>query len=103
VNTTVALGGQNEEFETSYNSLYFALTLAVFLVYLVMASQFESLVHPFVILFTVPLALVGVVLSLGVTATTVNVMVLLGVGYRLGSGGLSLESKRCARKKARSA
>ena len=64
-NVTVGLGGQNEEIETSYRSLMFALSLAIFLVYLVMASQFESLVHPFIILFTVPLALVGVVFSLG--------------------------------------
>lgn len=79
LNTTVGLAGQNEEAEESFRSLQFALALAVFLVYLVMASQFESLTHPFVILFTVPLALVGVVLSLFVTGTTVSVMVLLGV------------------------
>lgn len=79
LNTTVGLAGQNEEAEESFSSLQFALALAVFLVYLVMASQFESLTHPFVILFTVPLALVGVVLSLFVTGTAVSVMVLLGV------------------------
>ena len=79
VNTVIGLGGQNEELEESYGSLQFALALAVFLVYLVMASQFESLIHPFVILFTVPLALVGVVLSLALTGTTISVMVLLGV------------------------
>ena len=79
LNTTVGLAGQNEEAEESFSSLQFALVLAVFLVYLVMASQFESLTHPFVILFTVPLALVGVVLSLFVTGTAVSVMVLLGV------------------------
>jgi multidrug efflux pump subunit AcrB len=62
VNTVMTLGGQNEEFERSYNSLLFAFALAVFLVYLVMASQFESLIHPFVILFAVPFAIVGVVL-----------------------------------------
>ncbi len=76
---TVGLGGQNEEIATSYRSLMFALSLAIFLVYLVMASQFESLVHPFIILFTVPLALVGVVFALGLTGTTVSVVVLLGV------------------------
>jgi HAE1 family hydrophobic/amphiphilic exporter-1 len=76
---TVNLGGQNEEMMTSYRSLMFALTLAVFLVYIVMASTFESLIHPFVILFSVPFALVGVVLSLAITGTTVNVMVLLGL------------------------
>ncbi|MBI1356326.1 MAG: AcrB/AcrD/AcrF family protein [Acidobacteria bacterium] len=78
-NVTVGLSGQNEELETSYRSLLFALALAVFLVYLVMASQFESLTHPFVILFTVPLALVGVVFSLAITGVELSVVVLLGV------------------------
>jgi HAE1 family hydrophobic/amphiphilic exporter-1 len=76
---TVELGGQNEELITSYRSLLFALALAVFLVYLVMASEFESLIHPFVILFSVPFGLVGVILALALTGTTVSVMVLLGV------------------------
>ncbi len=79
LNTVITLGGQNEELDRSYNSLVFAFGLAVFLVYLVMASQFESLVHPFVILFAVPFAVVGVVLSLWVTQTEVSVMVFLGV------------------------
>ena len=76
---TVGLGGQNEELDTSYRSLLFALALAVFLVYLVMASEFESLIHPLVILFSVPFGLVGVILSLAITQTTISVMVLLGV------------------------
>jgi hydrophobic/amphiphilic exporter-1 (mainly G- bacteria), HAE1 family len=76
---TIALGGQNEELRSSYQSLLLALGLAVFLVYLVMASQFESLVHPFIILFSVPLGLIGVVIALFVTGTTFSVMVFLGV------------------------
>ena len=59
--------------------MQFALGLAIFLVYLVMASQFESLIHPFVILFTIPLALVGAVLALYLTGTTVNVVAFIGV------------------------
>jgi HAE1 family hydrophobic/amphiphilic exporter-1 len=76
---TVALGGQNEELMTSYKSLLLALALAVFLVYLVMASEFESLIHPFIILFSVPFGLVGVVFSLYLTNTTFSVMAFLGV------------------------
>ncbi len=76
--TTVALGGQNEEMESSFRSLKLALGLAVFLVYIVMASQFESLVHPLLILFTVPLGAVGVVYALALTGTTFNIMVFLG-------------------------
>jgi hydrophobic/amphiphilic exporter-1 (mainly G- bacteria), HAE1 family len=76
---TAMVSGQNEEMQESFRSMQFALILAVFLVYLVMASQFESLVHPFVILFTIPLALVGAVLGLYVTGTTVNVVAFIGV------------------------
>jgi len=76
---TAMVSGQNEEMQASFQSMQFALALAVFLVYLVMASQFESLVHPFVILFTIPLALVGAVLALFITGTTVNVVALIGV------------------------
>src|SRR5437773_850117 len=77
--TTIGLGGQNEELEASYKSLLLALALAVFLVYLVMASEFESLIHPFIIMFTVPLGLIGVVFFLFFTGTAFNVMVFLGV------------------------
>jgi HAE1 family hydrophobic/amphiphilic exporter-1 len=73
------ISGQNEEMQDSFRSMQFALALAVFLVYLVMASQFESLIHPFVIMFTIPLALVGAVLALYVTGTTVNVVAFIGV------------------------
>jgi HAE1 family hydrophobic/amphiphilic exporter-1 len=81
---TIGLGGQNEELNTSYNSLMFALALAVFLVYLVMASEFESFVHPLIILFSVPFGLVGVIFALAITQTTVSVMVLLGVIILIG-------------------
>ncbi|MGW8367345.1 MAG: efflux RND transporter permease subunit [Gammaproteobacteria bacterium] len=71
--------GQSEEMEASFRSMQFALALAIFLVYLVMASQFESLLHPFVILFTIPLALVGAVLALYLTGTSINVVAFIGV------------------------
>ena len=73
------ISGQNEEMETSLQSLYFALVLAIFLVYVVMASQFESLVHPFVIMFTVPLALIGVVVALYVAQVALSVVVFIGL------------------------
>jgi HAE1 family hydrophobic/amphiphilic exporter-1 len=73
------VSGQSEEMQESFQSMQFALALAIFLVYLVMASQFESLIHPFVILFTIPLALVGAVLALFVTGTTINIVALIGV------------------------
>jgi len=78
-NVEAAIGGQNEEMDASFKSLVFALLLAVFLVYLVMASQFESLVHPFVILFTIPLALTGAILALWITGATISVVVFIGL------------------------
>jgi HAE1 family hydrophobic/amphiphilic exporter-1 len=68
----------------SFASLRFALLLAVFLVYLVMAATFESLVHPFIVLFTIPLALVGAVAGLLVTSTGISVIVLIGVVMLVG-------------------
>ncbi|NUS39957.1 MAG: efflux RND transporter permease subunit, partial [Lysobacter sp.] len=73
------IGGQGEELADSVRSLLFAFGLAVFLVYLVMASQFESLLHPFVILFTIPLALVGAVLALLLTRSPVSAVVFIGL------------------------
>lgn len=72
------IAGQNREMERSLGSLGLALGLAVFLVYVIMASTFESVLHPFVILFSVPLALVGVVVVLLLTRTPVSVVVLIG-------------------------
>jgi HAE1 family hydrophobic/amphiphilic exporter-1 len=56
-----------------------ALVLAVFLVYLVMAAQFESFLHPFIIMFTVPMAAIGVVFTLLLTGKAVSVIVFIGV------------------------
>ena len=72
------VGGQSEEMAASFNSLAFALLLALILVYLVMASLFESLLHPFVIMFTIPLAGIGAVLALVLTNTPVSVVVFIG-------------------------
>jgi HAE1 family hydrophobic/amphiphilic exporter-1 len=75
---TTELGGQNREMQVSFASLRFAMALAIFLVYLVMAATFESFLHPFIVLFTIPLALVGVVAGLMATGTTISVIVLIG-------------------------
>ena len=75
----IGVAGQNEEMVRSFDSLKFALALAVFLVYLVMASQFESLLHPLVIMLTIPLGLVGSALGLMITDQTISVVVLIGL------------------------
>jgi len=79
VGISATVSGQSEEMQDSFRSMQFALALAIFLVYLVMASQFESLIHPLVILFTIPLALVGAVLALFITGTTINIVAFIGV------------------------
>ena len=75
----VEVAGQNRELETSLRSLTYALFLAVFLVYVIMASTFESFRDPLVILFSVPLSLVGVAGGLWLTNTPVSVVVFIGL------------------------
>ena len=75
----IVIGGQSDEMNAARRSLAFALALAIFLVYVVLASNFESLLGPLVILVTIPLALVGVVGVLSRTATPVSVVVLIGI------------------------
>ncbi len=77
--TLARTAGQSEEMNVAFESLIFALLLAVFLVYLVMASQFESLIHPFVILFTIPMAAIGAIWALWLTGTTISVIVFIGL------------------------
>ena len=76
---TVELGGQKREMAESQRSLLFALLLAVFLVYVVMAAQFESLLQPLIILVSVPLSLVGVVFALQWAGTPLSVIVFIGL------------------------
>ena len=73
------VGGQGEELDSSIKSLLFAFALAIFMVYLVMASQFESLLHPFVILFTIPLAIVGAVMALWLDRSPISIVVFIGL------------------------
>jgi len=75
---SASLSGQEEELQQSFRSLALAMGLAIFLVYLVMASQFESFLHPFVIIFTLPLGAIGVILALAVTGHTINVVAIIG-------------------------
>lgn len=78
-NYTITVTGEEEKRQESMNSLLFALLLSVVLVYMVMASQFESLLHPFTILLTIPLAVVGAILLFFITGTTINMMGIIGI------------------------
>ncbi|MCB1020058.1 MAG: efflux RND transporter permease subunit [Acidobacteria bacterium] len=75
----IIFGGEYEEQQEAFRELAFASLLALALVYMVMASQFESLRDPLIILFSVPLAAIGVVLMLLLTETTFNMQAFLGV------------------------
>ena len=76
---SIHVTGEEEQRRESMNSLMLALLLSVVLVYMVLASQFESLLHPFTILLTVPLALVGAVLIFWITGITLNIMGVIGM------------------------
>lgn len=78
-NYSITVTGEEERRAESMNSLLLALVLSIILVYMVMASQFESLLHPFTILLTIPLALVGAVLMFLITGITVNIMGIIGM------------------------
>jgi HAE1 family hydrophobic/amphiphilic exporter-1 len=73
------LTGQNQEWERSRGSLFLALGLSIFLVYVIMAAQFESLVHPLVIMFTIPLAFFGTILTLWWLEINLSIVVFLGM------------------------
>jgi hydrophobic/amphiphilic exporter-1 (mainly G- bacteria), HAE1 family len=71
--------GEEQKRAQSFSSLQFALLLSIILIYMVLASQFESLVHPFTILLTIPLAAVGAVLIFFVLGKSLNVMAYIGI------------------------
>ncbi|MDR9415782.1 MAG: efflux RND transporter permease subunit [Gracilimonas sp.] len=74
-----ALAGSAEEQSESFNFLLLAFAIAGILTYMVMASQFESLLEPFIIIFTIPLALSGVLIMLGLTGTSISVTSMVGL------------------------
>lgn len=78
-NYRIQVTGEEEKRQESMNNLSFALLLSIVLVYMVLASQFESLIHPFTILLTIPLALVGTVITFFVLGKTINIMAIIGI------------------------
>lgn len=78
-NYRVVFSGEQEEMARSFRSLIFAFSLAVLLVYMIMAAQFESLLHPFLILFTLPMGLTGAIWALFITGQTLNVISIIGM------------------------
>jgi multidrug efflux pump len=81
---TTALAGESRELQESGSSLYFAFGLALLVVFMVLASQFESLVHPFTVLLAVPLAVTGALLALFVAGSTINLYSQIGMILLIG-------------------
>ncbi len=81
---STSLAGTSKEFMESGNSLFFAFLLALILIYLVLAAQFESFRDPLIIMFTVPLALAGALLSLWLTDQTLNIFSEIGIIVLIG-------------------
>jgi multidrug efflux pump subunit AcrB len=80
----VRMRGEVASMQESFASLGFGLVLAAVLIYLLMVAQFRSFVDPFIIMFAVPLGIIGVLLTLYLTGTTVNVQSFLGVIFMVG-------------------
>src|SRR5690606_35568055 len=77
--TRVEIGGDNEEMQRSFRHLELAFLLAVILVYMILAAEFEFFVHPFTVLLSIPFALIGAVVALWLTGGGVNTISLIGV------------------------
>jgi HAE1 family hydrophobic/amphiphilic exporter-1 len=75
---SVSYAGSYEQMQESFRSLLFVLLLAVALVYMVLASQFESFLHPLIIMFSVPFCIIGLVGALMITRTTFSMMSFIG-------------------------
>jgi multidrug efflux pump len=79
-----ALSGESKEFRESSDSLMFAMILALIMVYLVLAAQFESFKDPFVVMITVPLAIAGAVFFMSISGITMNIFSQIGIIMLIG-------------------
>jgi multidrug efflux pump len=82
--SSVALSGESRELEESGNALYFAFALALVVVFMVLAAQFESLIHPFTVILAVPLAVTGALIALLMTGSTLNLFSQIGMILLIG-------------------
>ncbi|HOU35715.1 MAG TPA: efflux RND transporter permease subunit, partial [Candidatus Omnitrophota bacterium] len=104
---TLDLAGEQQKMRESFASLAFALIMAILLVYMIMAAEFESLWQPLLIMFTVPLSLIGVAFTLLITGTSLNVVAYLGIimlgGIAVNNGIVLIEFINALRKQGYSA
>jgi multidrug efflux pump len=82
--SSIALSGESRELMESGNALYFAFLLALIVVFMVLAAQFESLVHPFTVILAVPLAVTGALVTLLLTGSTLNLYSQIGMILLIG-------------------
>jgi len=76
---TIKVAGEEQKRQESMGNLRWALLLSIVLVYMVMASQFESLIHPLIVLLTIPFAIVGTIILFFIMGQTFNIMALIGI------------------------
>lgn len=104
---SLEISGEQQRTQESFHSLAFALALAFMLVYMIMAAEFESIWQPFLIMFTVPLSLIGVAFSLLITRTPLSVVAYLGLimlgGISVNNGIVLIEFVNSLRKQGYSA
>jgi multidrug efflux pump subunit AcrB len=77
--SSIALAGESRELEESGSALYFAFVLAIVVVFMVLAAQFESLIHPFTVILAVPLAVTGALVTLWLAGSTLNLYSQIGM------------------------
>lgn len=75
----ISYEGQFEDLNESFTALGYAFLLSIILIYMVMASQFESLIHPFIIMFAIPLAIIGVIFAMFLSSNVISVASLIGL------------------------
>jgi HAE1 family hydrophobic/amphiphilic exporter-1 len=80
----VEIGGENEEMRRSFRELAFAFLLALLLVYMILAAEFESLIHPFTVLLSVPLGVIGAIFALWLFGAGINTVSLIGIVILVG-------------------
>lgn len=80
----ISYGGETEQINEAFGSLTLALVISIFLVYMIMAAQFESLVHPFTVMFSLPVAAVGAILGLLLTGRSLSITAFIGVVVLVG-------------------
>jgi HAE1 family hydrophobic/amphiphilic exporter-1 len=81
----ISVGGETEEIQESFRSLFIIILLSLFLVYMILAAEYESVLYPFVILLTSPLAFIGAIGAMAITGQNYNVMSLIGLVIMIGA------------------